>query len=138
MCRGCRQAIDRRALRLVIHAFVRPGRGTVLLHHLDASCIGTALAVDALGACGKQLGVGRGSDGANLDCAEEALAVLSAAAAAASRGRRGRWKVEHEVGATSKPIVRSMLGDLRRGELSGAKQEEDAVCQEAWVRAVDM
>lgn len=36
-CRGCRQLIAKGEVRLVVHAFVRPNRGTRFMRHI--SCI---------------------------------------------------------------------------------------------------
>ena len=41
-CRGCRRSIEKGALRLAIHAFVRPNRGTTFTRHLTTECV-TAL-----------------------------------------------------------------------------------------------
>ena len=47
-CRGCRRSIEKGALRLAIHAFVRPNRGTTFTRHLTAECVGTAHAADVI------------------------------------------------------------------------------------------
>jgi hypothetical protein len=41
-CRGCKRMIEKGELRLVTHAFVRPGRGTRFVRH--AQCVTEALA----------------------------------------------------------------------------------------------
>ena len=47
-CRRCRRPIERGALRLAIHAFVRPNRSTTFARHLSLGCVGMALAADVL------------------------------------------------------------------------------------------
>ena len=70
-CRGCRKSVGKGSLRLAIHAFVRPNRGTTFTHHLTPECVGTALAADVVRARGVPCGV-------NVDVGLEPEAVVCA------------------------------------------------------------
>ena len=56
-CRGCRRLVAKGDVRLAIHAFVRPNRGTTFTHHIVAECMGATLAADVLRAEGVRHGV---------------------------------------------------------------------------------
>ena len=125
-CRGCRQSIEKGALRLAIHAFVRPNRGTTFTRHLTPECVGTALAADVMRARGVSCGV-------HVDCKVEPGVVECAwTAIEAQAGRvnecseRRRGQLEGEVGCPSKPIVGTMLGYLGRVQVGRGEQKEDA------------
>ena len=56
-CRACRSIIERGALRLVTHAFVRPNRATRFVRHVR--CIGAEVAADVMRAHGTAADVPR-------------------------------------------------------------------------------
>ena len=125
-CRGCRRSIEKGTLRLAIHAFVRPNRGTTLTRHLNPECVGTALAADVMRARGVSCGV-------HVDCKVEPGVVECAwTAIEAQAGRvnecsgRGRGQLESEVGCPHQPVVDTMLSYLGRVEVGGGEQKEDA------------
>ena len=125
-CRGCRQSIEKGSLRLAIHAFVRPNRGTTFTRHLTPECVGTALAADVMRAR-------RVSYGVRVDCGVEPGEVAWAwAALEAQAGRvnecsgRGRGQLEGEVGFPRQPVVSTMLDHLDGVEISRGEQKEDA------------
>ena len=74
-CRGCKQAISKGSPRFVVHAFVRPGRGTKFVWHV--LCIDKALAVDVQRVCGGVAGVavGKAVPSETLASARDALAA---------------------------------------------------------------
>ena len=74
-CRGCRRSIEKGALRLAIHAFVRPNRGTTFARHLTPGCVGAAMAADVMGACSMPNGVrvDSGLEQGTVACAWEVL-----------------------------------------------------------------
>ena len=125
-CRGCRQSIDKGTLRLAIHAFVRPNRGTTFTRHLTPECVGTALAADVMRARRVPYGV-------RVDCGIEPGVVAYAWEALEAQAERGNecsgrrcGQLEHEVGFSRQPVVGTMLGYLRRVEVGGGEQKEDA------------
>jgi len=125
-CRGCRRSVEKGSLRLAIHAFVRPNRGTKFTRHLTSECVGTALAADVMRAR-------RVSYGVRVDCGVEPGEVAWAwAALEAQAGRvnecsgRGRGQLESEVGCPHQPVVDTMLSYLGRVEVGGGEQKEDA------------
>ena len=127
-CRGCRRVIEKGALRLAIHAFVRPNRGTTFTRHLTAECIGTALAADVVRArrvpCGVR--VDGGVEPGAVVCAWEALEAQAAERVNERSGWRRRGQLEGEVGCPHQPVVGTMLGYLGRVEVGGGEQKEDA------------
>ena len=124
-CRGCRRSIEKGALRLAIHAFVRPNRGTVLVRHLTPECVGTALAADVLRARGVPCGV-HVDGGVETGVVAHAWTALKAQAERVNEcsGRRC-GQLECEVGCPRQPIVGTMLGYLGRVEVGGGEQKED-------------
>jgi hypothetical protein len=125
-CRGCRQWIDKGALRLVIHAFVKPNRGTVFMRHLTPECVGPALAADVARARSA------GHNGVCVDDAVGARAVacvweeLEASSERPSQRRGGKRKLEDEVRRPTQPIISTMLRHLGGVEVGGGEQKEDA------------
>ena len=97
-CRGCRRLIERGALRLVIHAFVRPNRGTRFMRHLG--CVGSALQADIARAHGDVTCVPR-------EGALTAEMVGQAWAAVGSERVVARGDVERQVGTPNQPVLRS-------------------------------
>ena len=134
-CRGCRRSIDKRALRLAIHAFVRPNRGTTFTRHLTPECVGAALAADVMRARGVPHGVcvDSGVEPGAVACAWEVMQAVQAAETSTERvgvrcaasGRR-RGQLEGHVGCPNKPIVGTMLRYLGRVKVGGGEQKEDA------------
>lgn len=125
-CRGCRQLIGRGEPRLAIHAFVKPGRGTVFARHLTSECIGPALAADVM----------RVRTGDVTGMTERWRRLISETVAL-ERSGEGR-NVKHKVGAPNQRIISSMFGDLSGRQLSRAQQKEDAVGEEPRVWASDV
>ena len=125
-CRGCRRSIEKGTLRLAIHAFVRPNRGTTFTRHLNPECVGTALAADMMRARRVPYGVGvdRGVEPGVVECAWTALEAQAGRVNECSERRRGQ--LEGEVGCPRQPIVGAMLGYLGRVEAGGGEQKEDA------------
>ena len=126
-CRGCRRSIEKGALRLVIHAFVRPNRGTTLTRHLNPGCVGTALAADVMRARHVPYGVGvdRGVEPEVVECAWEVLEVQAAERVNECLGQQ-RGQLECEVRSPRQPIVGAMLSYLGRVEVGRGEQKEDA------------
>lgn len=119
-CRGCRRGIDKGALRLVIHAFVRPNRGTAFMHHLTPECVGPALAADVMRARSASL------DGVCVDDAVESRAAARAwADLEASRERPPSWrrerKLKDEVLTSNQPIISTMLRHHGGVEVGGGE-----------------
>lgn len=75
-CRGCKRAVVKGEMRLVTHAFVKPGRGTCFVRHLR--CVSAALMREVLAVHGsiERVPVGVGMDGARADEAREELRHL--------------------------------------------------------------
>jgi hypothetical protein len=109
-CRGCRLSIEEGALRLAIHAFVRPNRGTTFARHLTPECVGAAMAADVMRARGVPYGVcvDCGADSGAVECAWEVLELQAAERVNACLGRQ-RGQLECEVRSPRQPIVGSML-----------------------------
>ena len=126
-CRGCRRSIEKGALRLAIHAFVRPNRGTTFTRHLSTECVGTAMAADVMGACSVPHGVrvDNGLEPWTVACAWEVLETQAAERASGCSGRR-HGQLKDEVDCPSKPVVGTMLRYLDRVEVGRCKQEENA------------
>ena len=126
-CRGCRRSIEKGALRLAIHAFVRPNRETTFTRHLSTECVGTAMAADVVGACSMPNGVrvDSGLEQGTVACAWEVLEAQAVERVSGCSGRR-RGHLKDEVCCPRKPIVGTMLGYLRRVEVGGGEQKEDA------------
>ena len=126
-CRGCRRSIEKGALRLAIHAFVRPNRGTTLTRHFNPECVGTALAADVMRARHVPSGVcvDRGVEPGVVECAWTALEAQAGRVNECSERLR-RGQLEDEVGFPRQPIVGAMLGYLGRVEVSRGEQKEDA------------
>ena len=59
-CRSCKKIIEKGSPRLVVHAFVRPGRGTKFARHVG--CVDKALAVAIQRSCGGVTGVAVGME----------------------------------------------------------------------------
>ena len=127
-CRGCRRSIEKGALRLAIHAFVRPNRGTTFTRHLTAECVGTAHAADVIRARGVQHGVCVDAlvEPGAVACAWELLEAQAAERVNERSGRRRRGQLEYEVGCPCQPVVGTMLGYLGRVEVGRGEQKEDA------------
>ena len=127
-CRGCRRTIEKGALRLAIHAFVRPNRGTTFTRHLTVECVGTALAADVMRARGVPLGVRVDAlvEPEALACAWEALEAQAAERVSGCSERRRRGQLEGAVGCPHQPVVGTMLGYLVRVEVGRGEQKEDA------------
>ena len=125
-CRGCRRSIEKGALRLAIHAFVRPNRGTTFTRHLSTECVGTAMAADVMGACSMPNGVrvDSGLEQGTVACAWEMLEAQAVEHVGGCSGRR-RGQLEHEAGCLRKPIVGTMLRYLGRIEVGRCEQEEN-------------
>ena len=72
-CRGCKRVVDKGAMRLVTHAFVRPGRGTRFVRHV--SCVTSVLVREVLAAHGsvERVPVGAGMDAERVRAALEGL-----------------------------------------------------------------
>ena len=98
-CRGCRRSIEKGALRLAIHAFVRPNRGTTLTRHLTAECVGTAHAADVMRARGVLHGVCVDAlvEPGAVVCAWEVLEAQAAQSVSGCSERRRRGQLEGEV-----------------------------------------
>ena len=126
-CRGCRRSIEKGTLRLAIHAFVRPNRGTTLTRHLNPECVGTALAADMMRARRVPYGVGvdRGVEPEVVECAWDVLEVQAAERVNECLGQQ-RGQLEGEVRSPRQPIVGSMLSYLGRVEVGRGEQKEDA------------
>ena len=126
-CRGCRLSIEKGALRLAIHAFVRPNRGTTFARHLTAECVGTAHAADVMRARGVPYGVcvDRGVEPGAVAFAWEVLEVQAAERVNECSGRR-RGQLECEVRSPRQPVVGTMLSYLGRVEIGRGEQKEDA------------
>ena len=123
-CRGCRRLVAKGELRLAIHAFVRPNRGTTFTHHLATECMGVALAADVLRAEGVRHGV-------RIDkrLTTEAAGLARALVEAQAKGVQGRsrpMKVDGEVRGSRQPVIRTMFGHFGRVEAGGCEQKEDA------------
>jgi hypothetical protein len=125
-CRGCRRSIEKGALRLATHAFVRPNRGTTFTRHFTLECVGTALAADVMRAHHVPYGVGvdRGVEPGVVECAWTALEAQAGRVNGCSERRRGQ--LEGHVGCPNKPIVGTMLRYLGRVKVGGGEQKEDA------------
>ena len=125
-CRGCRRGIDKGALRLVIHAFVRPNRGTVFMRHLTPECVGPALAADVVRARSA------GHNGVCVDgmleprVVERAWTELEASSEQPSQRRSCKRKLEDEVLSSNQPIISTMLCHLGGVEVGGGEEEKDA------------
>ena len=133
-CRGCRRSIEKGALRLAIHAFVRPNRGTTFARHLTPECVGAGLAADVMRARGVPNGVrvDSGVEPGAVACAWEEMEALAGAARMGEcssglqeRGRERR-QLEGQVGRPNQPVVGTMLRYLGRVEVGGGEQKEDA------------
>jgi hypothetical protein len=127
-CRSCRRVIEKGALRLAIHAFVRPNRGTTFTRHLTPKCIDTALAADVVRAHGVPCGV-RVDGGLEAGAVGSAWKALEAQAAERVNGcswRRRCTKLKDEVRSPHQPVVGTMLRYLGRVEVCGGEQKEDA------------
>ena len=125
-CRGCRLSIEKGALRLAIHAFVRPNRGTTFARHLTPECVGAAMAADVMRARGVPCGVfvDGGVEPGAVACAWKELEAQAERVNQCSGWRRGQ--LECEVRSPRQPIVGTMLGYLGRVEVGRGEQEEDA------------
>ena len=125
-CRGCRRQIEKGALRLAVHAFVRPNRGTTFAHHLTAECVGTALAADVMRARRAANGVivESGLESASVACAWAVLETQAERVKECS-GRCG-GQVDDEIGTPNQPVVGAMLRYLGRVQVGGGEQNEDA------------
>ena len=125
-CRGCRRSIEKGALRLAIHAFVRPNRGATFTRHVTPECVGTALAADVMRARRVPYGV-RVDGGVEPGVVDCAWTVLEGQARRMNECS-GRWRgeLECEVRSPRQPIVGTMLGYLGRVEVGGRKQKEGA------------
>jgi len=122
-----RLSIEKGALRLAIHAFVRPNRGTTFARHLTPECVGAAMAADVMRARGVPYGVcvDRGVESGAVERAWEVLEVQAAERVNECLGRQ-RGQLECEVRSPRQPIVGSMLSYLGRVEVSRGEQKEDA------------
>ena len=127
-CRGCRRSIEKGALRLAIHAFVRPNRGTTFARHLTPECVGAALAADVVRARDVAHGVrvDGGVEPGAVACAWEGLEALVAARVNECSSGRRRGQLEDQVGRPNQPVVGTMLRYLGRVEVSRGEQKEDA------------
>ena len=127
-CRGCRRTIEKGALRLAIHAFVRPNRGTTFTRHLTAECVGTAHAADVMRARGVLHGVCVDAlvEPGAVVCAWEVLEAQAAESVSGCSERRRRGQLEGEVRSPCQPVVGTMLGYLGRVEVGRGEQKEDA------------
>ena len=139
-CRGCKRPVERGALRLATHAFVRPNRGTTFVRHLTPGCMGAVLAADVM----RARGIARGvcvNDGVApevISLVWDALEGLSAKANGEEAGRsRQRGHRDDKVGATNQPVISAVFGHLPRIKVVSAEQKEDTVGQESWEGAVD-
>ena len=94
--------------------------------HLTTACLGPMLAAEVM----------REHEKGGVPMEAQWRNVVSEAAA--GKPSRARGHVERQVGPPRKPVVGSMLGYLRRGEIGGAQQEEDAVGEEAGIRTRDV
>jgi len=119
-----RRSVEKGSLRLAIHAFVRPNRGTKFTRHLTSECVGTALAADVMRAR-------RVSYGVRVDCGVEPGEVAWAwAALEAQAGRvnecsgRGQGQLESEVGCPHQPVVDTMLSYLGRVEVGAVSRKK--------------
>ena len=112
-CQRCKQSIKRGALRLVVHAFVRPNRGTQFVRHLNAACIGPALAEDVMRTNATFLQA-NGTHAVFMDAMKIGHSAL-------------RRQSNGEVCPPDQPIIQSMLRDLRGGEINRTEQKEHTV-----------
>ena len=124
-CRGCRRLVANGELRLAIHAFVRPNRGTTFTQHLTVECMGVALAADVLSAEGVRHGV-RIDKRLTIEAAGLARALVEAQAKGVERSSRCCGKVDGEVRGSRQPVIRTMFGHFGRVEAGGCEQKEDA------------
>jgi hypothetical protein len=112
-CQRCKQLVKRGAMRLVIHAFVRPNRGTQFVRHLNAACVGPALAEDVMRENAIFL---QANDTRNVFV--DAMMIGHSVLRRQSNG---------EVGSPDQPIIRSMLSNLSGGEICRTEQKERTV-----------
>ena len=107
-CRGCNAVVKRGTLRLVTHAFVKPGLATQLVRHAKWDCIGKALADDVRRASKTQ---GRLTVHSDLGWAgvEEACRILQSAADGQPTSV-AEVKVEH--GKSDQPTIEQCWGKL--------------------------
>ena len=112
-CRRCKRPIERGALRLAIHAFVRPNRSTTFARHLSLGCIGVALAADVLRARDAAPTEAQVDVRVSPAMAAHAWALVEAQAGggAGVDGRLGDG--EGEVGTPNQAIVSTMFGNHR-------------------------
>ena len=75
-CRGCKKIIAKGSHRLVVYAFVRPGRGTKFARHVG--CVDKALASEIQQVCGGVAGVplGKAVPSETLASARDVLGAL--------------------------------------------------------------
>ena len=125
-CRGCRLSIEKGTMRLSIHAFVRPNRGTTFTRHLTSECVGPVLANDVLRARGVLYGVciDSGAESEAVVCAWEELEARADGGNVCSVRRRGQLKAE--VRSPSKSIIGTMFGYFGGVEVGGGEQKEDS------------
>jgi hypothetical protein len=127
-CRGCRRSIEKGALRLALHAFVRPNRGTTFARHLTTECVGTAVAADVLRARSVPHGVrvDCGLEPGTVACAWDELEAQAAGRVNESSGRQHGGQLQGEVGGPRQPVVGTMLCYLGGVEVGRCEQKEDA------------
>ena len=106
-CRGCKRSIEKGALRLAIHAFVRPNRGTTFTRHLTPECVGTALAADVMRARGVPCGVNVdvGLEPEAVVCAWEELEAQAEKSSVNGCSRQQHGRLEREIGRPQQPLV---------------------------------
>lgn len=113
-CRRCRRPIERGALRLAIHAFVRPNRSTTFARHLSLGCTGVALAADVLRARDVAPTEAQVDVRVSPAMAAHAWALVEAQAGGGEAGVDGRLEDgKGEVGTTNQAIVSAMFGNHR-------------------------
>ena len=127
-CRGCRRSVEKGSLRLAIHAFVRPNRGTKFTRHLTSECVGTALAADVMRARGVPCGVtvDVGLEPEAVVCAWEEIEAQARKSRVSECSRQQHGRLEWEIGCPQQPLVGTMLRYLGSVEVGRGEQKEDA------------